>query len=133
MPSTPTPTLTEVAEAFAHWRRTKTHPHTPEALKQKTLQLLPHYRISQILKALNINHRTLTEWKKATPPTQKNATPTFLSLPPIDPNEPSKSSEERITLKLTQQTSEQHLSIEGQLSQAQWHWALKLLQIGATQ
>ena len=51
------PSLAEVAEDFAHWRRTRTSPRTPEELQQKAVKLLERYRVNEVLKALGFCHK----------------------------------------------------------------------------
>jgi len=61
----PEPSLTEIQEAFAHWRRERTHrgSPTPPALRAQAVQLLAHHRLSVVMKALGVDHRQLSRWR----------------------------------------------------------------------
>lgn len=125
--------LSEVAAEFAHWRRIRTHPRTPDELQQKAVQLLAHYRVNEVLKALGLCHKALKSWKQrwsskvASDPDPSS--PRFVRLPGlVGPAQAVEREPDRLSLKLTRQSDEYtRLSIEGELSQAQWRWALALL------
>ena len=125
------PSLAEVAEDFAHWRRTRTSPRTPEELQQKAVKLLERYRVNEVLKALGLCHKGLKRWKQRWGSERSEvlscSSGGFLTLPPsLQPN--SEVDFGRIGLKLTRQVGEyEALSIEGELSEKHWRWALKLL------
>ncbi len=50
--------------AFEQWRNTRTHrsARTPKTLRQQAVKLFPHYRLSQIIQALKLNHAQLKRW-----------------------------------------------------------------------
>jgi len=53
----PTVTLEQVAAQFQHWRHTRTKQgKTPKALIDQTVALRQHYPVTQIIKALGLNH-----------------------------------------------------------------------------
>jgi len=54
MSTIPEPSLTEVQEAFAHWRRERSHrgSPTPPALRAQAVRLLAHHRISVVMSAV---------------------------------------------------------------------------------
>lgn len=127
------PSLAEVAEEFAHWRRTRTNPRTPEDLQQKAVKLLAHYRVNEVLKALGLCHKGLKRWKHQWSSDLSEVSPhssgAFLTLPALpEPNGRIDPLPGQISLKLTRQVGEYAtLSIEGELSQQHWRWALELL------
>lgn len=127
------PTLTEVAEEFAHWRRTRTSPRTPEDLQQKAVKLLDHYRVNEVLKALGLCHKGLKRWKQrwsSEPGEVSSGSSTGFVRLPTSAQRTSQAAElaDRLGLKLTRQIGEHDtLSIEGELSEQHWHWALELL------
>jgi hypothetical protein len=51
--------------AFEQWRNTRTHgaAKIPEALRQQSIQLLPHYKVSHIIRALKLSHSQLKRWE----------------------------------------------------------------------
>ena len=127
------PNLAEVAEEFAHWRRTRTSPRTPEALQQKAVKLLDHYRVNEVLKALGLCHKGLKRWQQRWSSERSEVSPrssgAFLMLPRSpDPNREAAPLTDRIGFKLTRQVGEHEtLSIEGELNEPHWRWALELL------
>ena len=72
-------TLESVTAEFNHWRATRASSNeaTPVRLKTHTLELLPHYKKSQIIESLEINHSTLKKWRAST----DQIPATFVSLP----------------------------------------------------
>jgi len=127
------PTLAEVAEAFAHWRRTRTSPRTPDVLQQQTVGLLSRYRVNEVLRTLGLCHKSVKRWKQRWLPELAGLSATeasgFVALPMVSEVVPEVSPVGPIELKLTRQTGTGvRLSLEGSLSKAQWHWALRLLE-----
>ena len=86
------PTLVSVAQAFQHWRNTRTRRgRTPAPLKAQALALLAHHSRSQVISALRINTTTLAAWQAASATvTQTGSAPhaTFVELPPWPSAEP---------------------------------------------
>ena len=127
------PNLTEVAEEFAYWRRTRTSPRTPEELQQKAVKLLDHYRVNEVLKALSLCHKGLTRWKQRwsseSGEVLSRSSTGFVRLPAsAQRNSQAAALPAQMSLKLTRQIGEnESLSIEGELSEKHWHWALELL------
>lgn len=126
--------LAEVAEAFAHWRQTRTSTRTPERLQQQAVGLLSHYRVSDVMKALGVYHKALKRWKQkwlaeASAPAVPVATP-FIALPAAPARSHTWSpGASAVALKLTHQRADgSALSIEAERDQAHWRWALALLQ-----
>lgn len=127
MPKESPPRLADVQAAFAQWRRTRTTLRTPLALRRQAVGLLAEYRISEVTSALGVNHGQLSRWRREVSPATAAATDSaFIELPTVsDPALPSPG----IALTLTRQSSEGGtLWVSGQLSEAQWRWALRLLQ-----
>jgi len=126
------PSLGEVAEAFAHWRQTRTSSRTPEELQQKAVALLSHYRVSEVMKALGVYHKGLKRWKQQwSPETPGLAAPgaaPFIVLPAPAPARPAAPATPAVALKLTHQRGDgSALSIDAELDQAHWRWAVQLL------
>ena len=121
--------LSEAEAAFSHWRQTRTSLLTPELLKRQALSLLSHYRISHVCKRLRVNHQTLKRWRQQYQP-ESNAVP-FIELPPQSTKQPPSlsPSSPAMCLTLSRHLSDGNtLSVQGELSQPQWQWALQLLQ-----
>ncbi|QEP41805.1 hypothetical protein D5085_02240 [Ectothiorhodospiraceae bacterium BW-2] len=125
----PNPTLAAVSQAFKDWRENpekSARSRIPEALQQQTVALIGHYPVSHILKALRINYRQLSSWKKSRE--ENDTIPGFIALEPSEPT-----SEPLLALKWTTETTTgRPLSVEGELSPEQWRQLLPLLsQMGA--
>ncbi len=124
--SQPQPQSLEAVEAqFAQWRRTRTQLPTPLALKEQAVGLLAEHRISSVCQRLRINHEMLKRWQRelaAEPAAGFVALPMAVAPTPVG-------DEGRVRLTLTRRPREgEAMSIEAELSQAQWRWALGLLQ-----
>jgi len=131
MPIEPHPRLEEVQEAFARWRGECPRGHTPPTLRAQAVSLLSHYRISEVLRALKLDHRRLSRWRR-----ERLSAPhvgsreEFVEVPPtversdkIGTGEP-----ERLRLTLTHQDADGYsVSLAGELSAGQWRWVLGLL------
>lgn len=59
-------TLESVTSAFNDWRtqRTSLGARIPLSLQQQAIQLLQTHSTSQVIKALNINHKMLKRWQQ---------------------------------------------------------------------
>ena len=124
------PSLRDVQAAFAHWRASGTPRRTPPALRAQAVSLLSHHRISEVINALGLDHRRLSRWRRALSASE-HAVPVndFIALPmasDLASALPIPSS--GVALTLTRQAPDgSAISISGQLSDAQWRWALRLL------
>lgn len=131
MPIESHPRLHEVQEAFARWRRECPRGHTPQELRAQAVSLLSHYRISEVMKALKLDHRRLRRWRRECSSTPAvPARGEFVELLPVA--EPlgaeAPPAETALVLTLTRHEVEGHtVSLSGALSAAQWRWALALL------
>jgi hypothetical protein len=125
------PSLAEVAAEFTRWRQTRTSPRTPAALQQKAVALLSQHRVSEVMKALGVYHKGLKRWKQkwssetAALPAPTAAAP-FIVLPTLAQD--SVGSASAVALKLTHRRGDgSALSIEAELDEVHWRWALELL------
>ena len=128
------PTLDSVSAEFAKWRSHRTSFRTPESLQRQAVDLLKHYRMGEVLKALRLSHKSLKRWSQrwsghssVNPSEPSNER--FIALPPIS-QVVGKDEElaDRVSLKLScQDIKGRTLSIEASLDDAQWRWALELL------
>lgn len=130
----PAPSLVEVAEEFAHWRRTRTTPRTPDELQQKAVGLLAHYRVSEVMRALGLHHKGLKAWQRKWSGSMEGALARsqpvdFVPLPALRPTASESSlAPTSLALKLTYHRSDDRaLSVEGELSDGQWRQVLSLL------
>jgi hypothetical protein len=126
MPNRSAPRLAEVQGAFDAWRQRGQPRITPLELRRQAVNLLANYSISVVMKALRLDHRRLSRWRRelAAAP----ALPTFVEVPALAP-EPAAPLPAVLSLTLTRQTASGHtVSIQGELNAAQWRWALDLLQ-----
>ncbi len=59
-------TLESVTAEFIHWRssRASTNEAIPKQLRTQAIELLSHYKKSQIIAALKINHSSLKRWQQ---------------------------------------------------------------------
>jgi transposase-like protein len=125
------PRLADVQAAFAQWRHTRTTARTPLALRQQAVGLLAEHRISEVMSALGVNHGQLSRWRRevstATGVTTDSA---FIELPTaLCPAPEVALPPAGVSLTLTRAAPDgSAVSITGQLSEAQWRWALRLLQ-----
>lgn len=78
--------LVEVQLAFTHWRQTGPSGRgrgTPQRLRMLAVQLLSHYNLSQVCKALALNSTTLRQWAaqiNADEPNQAQTGSGFIAL-----------------------------------------------------
>ncbi len=75
-------TLDQVRVAFEEWRQSRQSPREriPESLQQLAVALEGHYRRSQIIAALRLNHTQYMSWLRATTP---NEPVSFLAVPSV--------------------------------------------------
>ena len=81
-------TLDSVAQAFDHWRSTRSgRSHTPVSLRRRAAALLGSYPASHICSALKINDTALKRWaadsSAAAPAHSSVAQPSFVELPTL--------------------------------------------------
>lgn len=130
MPIESHPRLHEVQEAFARWRRECPRGHTPQELRAQAVSLLSHYRISEVMKALKLDHRRLSRWRRegSSMPAEA-ARGEFVELPVAEPmGVGAPPAETALVLTLSRHEAEGYtVSLSGALSAAQWRWALALL------
>jgi len=93
----------------------------PKELRERAVELLGEYKISEILKTLGINVKTFTSWKEENT-SEINCEPVFISLPPGQKEK--KVLAENLSLKL----SHGSWSLEGNLSLKSWQNAIRLLE-----
>lgn len=133
MPIPPSSRLAEVQAAFVEWRQNRTGQRIPLALRQQAVALLIDHRISEVMATLRVDHRALTRWRrelsalKGDGPMQG-----FIELPeaPV-PVEEASGVTMGVSMTLTRQAGDgSSLSVSGSLNEAQWRWALALLQEG---
>ena len=122
------PELDEVQAAFAHWRASGWPRHTPPVLRAQAVSLLARHSVSEVMKALRVDHRRLSRWRRelstGDAPVGVDA---FIELPAVAPAE-TPVVPASVWLTLTHHTDDgSAVSIQGELSAAQWHWALGLL------
>ena len=118
------PTLAETEAHFAEWRRTRTKPRTPTRLKEQAVALLSRHSRGEVCKRLGVGHAMLKRWQSEVGQHEAAA---FIALPTVAAST-SSGLEGRTPLKLTRQRVDgEVISVEGELSEAQWRWALGLL------
>ncbi len=107
-------TLDSVASVFNHWRVTRTSPKAavPDTLREQAIELLSHYKLSQVITSLKINHSMLKRWRGID--NSSNIT-TFVPLQTGRLNHPVTSALE-ITL---QNLSGSEMRVKGDLTPAQ--------------
>lgn len=121
--------ISEVEAEFSHWRQTRTSLLTPESLKQQALSLLPHYSISDVCKRLRENHQTLKRWRRQHQPQATSQAFIELPLSSRQQQPPPSTADYPICITLSRKMSDgSAISVQGELSQPQWQWALQLLQ-----
>lgn len=83
----PTPhlSLDELADQFSHWRMTRKGQRTavPQYLRDATLRLQAHYKISTLIKKLGINTTMLKNWQES-----KIKTPSSQTFVPLHVKSP---------------------------------------------
>ena len=129
MSPSPSSRLVEVQAAFAEWRRNRTGQRVPLALRQQAVALLADHRISEVIATLRVDHRALTRWRRELSElTPGSLAGEFIDLP-AGPIVEAAASPAGIALTLNRQAGDGNTwSVSGQLSEAQWRWALGLLQ-----
>ena len=134
MSAVPELSLEEVAHEFAEWRRHRTTLQTPDALRRKALALLSSYRVSDVLNALNLSHKSLKRWQQtllpppapSSPATTANVAFMPLTMPSLE-NAPSpQPAQANLTLTLHRRDGTR-VSIEGELRLEQWQRVIGLL------
>jgi hypothetical protein len=126
MPNRSPPRLAEVQSAFDAWRQRGQPRITPLELRRQAVNLLSDYSVSAVMKALRLDHRRLSCWRRelATEP----ALLAFVELPAMA-LEPSAMLPAVLSLTLTRQGSDGYsVSLQGELNGVQRRWALDLLQ-----
>ena len=125
------PTLAEVQSAFAHWRTHRQPRVTPLELRAQAVNLLARYSVTEVMNARHVDYRQLSRWRREmsvleTPLPASD----FVEVPLALPLETAVAAPPRsVSLTLTRQALDGHcVSISGELSEAQWGWALRLLQ-----
>ena len=124
--------LEEVQAGFARWRASGRTRRTPAPLRAQAVELLAHHRIGEVTQALGVDHRRLSRWRRELSGSGV-APEAFVELPPVRREEPAVMSvADAALLTLTRQARDgSTVSIHGELSAAQWRWALALLQESA--
>ncbi len=123
--------LEEVRTAFARWRTSGRISRTPAGLRAQAVELLGRYRIGEISKALGVDHQRLSRWRLELSSAAVAVTSeAFVDLPLAREEQSTEvCGLESAALTLTRQGRDgSRLSIQGELSLAQWRWALGLLQ-----
>ena len=123
------PKLAEVQRAFEAWRQSGRTRITPRELRIQALNLLGEYRISDVMKALHVDHRRLSRWREELSASETGlAANAFVELPAAaKPTLEAPSSS--VAMTLTRQAGDgSTLSIQAELSEVQWRWAVGLLQ-----
>jgi hypothetical protein len=122
------PSLAEVQSAFANWRTHRQPRVTPLELRAQAVNLLARYRVTEVMNALRVDYRQLSRWRREVLALETGLPDTdFVELPAAMPELPA-------VAPVTQLTLTRHgadgsgVSISGELSEAQWRWALRLLQ-----
>ncbi len=123
--------LEAVQTAFARWRASGRISRTPPSLRAQAVELLGRYRIGEVSKALGVDHQRLSRWRLECSGSGVAVAPEpFVDLPPARGEESTGVwGLESAALTLTRRARDgSQLSIQGELSAAQWRWALALLQ-----
>jgi hypothetical protein len=127
MPNRSARSLAEVQSTFDAWRQCGQPRITPLELRRQAVNLLANYSISAVMKALRLDHRRLSRWRRELA-AEPCLTAAFVEVPALAP-EPAAALPAVLSLTLTRQTSDGHrVSIQGELDAAHWRWALDLLQ-----
>lgn len=131
--------LSEVQARFASWRSERTGRATPRELRSQAVSLLSHHPISEVMKALRLDHKRLKRWREAQQggPRAVASAGEFIELAPIKPAQsvsPSSlavsgdSSWAKPLLTLTHCGQEgRSVSIAGELDERSCRWALSVL------
>lgn len=75
-------TLESVTTAFNHWRETRSSRKAavPAVLREQAIELLSHYKPSQVITSLKINHSMLKRWRGDDHASINSKTSTFVPL-----------------------------------------------------
>ena len=122
------PSLAEVQSAFADWRSHRQPRVTPLELRAQAVNLLTRYSVTDVMNALRVDYRQLSRWRREVSALETGLPDTdFVELPAAMPE--SQAVVPVTPLTLTRQAADgSAVSIRGELSEAQWRWALRLLQ-----
>jgi primosomal replication protein N len=121
--------LADVQQAFAHWRRERPTYSVPPALRAQAVGLLAQHRVSDVMKALRLDHRRLSRWRRELAATNAAiAVSDFVELPAAALKAPAVVLP-ALALTLTRQAVDgSTVTIAGTLNAVQWRWALEMLQ-----
>ena len=115
--------LQELSSEFKQWRDSgRPGQKVPNELRLKAVELSGEYKISEVLKTLGINGKTLNSWKEEHHVNE----PVFIALAPVEVKERKTLSEE-LSLKFRRSNSG-NWSVEGRLSLKDWQSAIRLLE-----
>ena len=128
----PSLSLIELQNELTYWRSHRQPRHIPQPIREQAVRLLSQHKACEIKNALNINHRTLKQWKEsdseAVPVVSPQDTPGFIPLPTIEPLVPVLSTPSMPELKMIRHAGDgSAVSVEGTLSLEQWSSVLSLL------
>ena len=134
MSTKPLLSLSELQSELDQWRTHRQPRHIPEWIRAEAVRLLSKHRPCKIKQALNINHRTLKQWKAQYPESSQeefewNRSP-FISLPPVESaiSDPTLRSSSLSSFKLVRQDRDgSSLWLEGELSLEHWSQVLAWL------
>lgn len=122
------PNLADVQRAFRAWRQSGQRRITPPVLRAQAVSLLAEYSITEVKNALHVDYRQLSRWRREVLALETGLPDTdFVELPAAMPELPAVAPVTPLTL--TRHAADgSGVSISGELSEAQWRWALRLLQ-----
>ena len=122
------PSLAEVQSAFADWRSHRQPRVTPLELRAQAVNLLARYSVTEVMNALRVDYRQLSRWRREVSAWEVSVPETdFVELPVAMPEPPAVAPVSPLTL--TRHAADgSAVSIRAELSEAQWRWALRLLQ-----
>ena len=130
MPKKSPLSLTEVQRAFEAWRQSGRTRTTPPALRVQAVNLLADYSLRDVMKALHVDHRRLSRWRQELS-SAEGTLPVgeFVELPLGTSTTTVRAAPPVVSMTLTRQAGDgSRLSIQAELSEVQWRWALGLLQ-----
>jgi hypothetical protein len=121
------PQLADVQRAFEAWRQSGRTRTTPPALRAQAVQLLAEYSVREVIRALHVDHRRLSRWERELSAASALPDNAWVELPAVGV-EPT-AVPPAVSMTLTRQAVDgSAVSISAELSEAQWRWALRLLQ-----
>ena len=134
MSTKPLLSLSKLQSELEQWRTHRQPRHIPEWIRAEAVRLLSEHRPCKIKQALNINHRTLKQWKAHYPESsqddfERNRSP-FISLPLVESavSDPTLSSLSLSSFKLVRQGRDgSSVSLEGELPLEHWPQVLTWL------